>query len=197
MSGAENDNSNQQVAVVLPAIDGSANHTHVDATIISAVEFVRHPPVSTIMWGLDIFTKLVIILIIAIAIGMLTFGPLTTAKILVAGIFATLALVSVAVVVLRPWLMELMREIEDIGYFFNDMTMHDAQQARAALQMLNERLDSQLHPVEAAVIPELLKNFAPLVRMLMKKEKSTLSWLMLGAKVAKNAFDVFNQRKPS
>jgi hypothetical protein len=90
-----------------------------------------------------------------------------------------------------------MREIEDIGYFFNDMTMHDAQQARAALQMLNERLDSQLHPVEAAVIPELLKNFGPLVRMLMKKEKSTLSWLMLGAKVAKNAFDVFNQRKPS
>jgi hypothetical protein len=197
MSGAENDNSIQPVAVVLPAIDGSANHTHVDATIISAVEFVRHPPVSTIMWGLDLLTKLVIVLIIAIAVCAFTLGPLTTAKILVAGIFATLALVSIAVVILRPWLIELMREIEDIGYFFNEMTVHDAQQARAALEMLNDRLDAQLHPVEAAVIPELLKNFGPLVRMLMKKEKSTLSWLMLGAKVAKNAFDVFNQRKPS
>ncbi|HEY9716891.1 MAG TPA: hypothetical protein V6C69_05460 [Trichormus sp.] len=197
MSGAENDNSNQQVAVALPAIAGGAHQSHVDATIISAVEFVRHPPVSTIMWGLDLFTKAVIVLIIAIAIGALTLGPMTTAKILVAGIFASLALGAIAVIILRPWLIELMREIEDIGYFFDEITRHDAQQARIALEMLNERLNSQLHPVEAAVIPELLKNFAPLVRMLMKKEKSTLSWLMLGAKVAKNAFDMFNQRKPS
>jgi hypothetical protein len=197
MSGAENDNSNQQVAVALPAIAGGAHQSHVDATIISAVEFVRHPPVSMIMLGLDVFTKLVIVLIIAIVICAFTIGPLTTAKILVAGIFASLALGAIAVIILRPWLIELMREIEDIGYFFDEITRHDAQQARIALEMLNERLNSQLHPVEAAVIPELLKNFAPLVRMLMKKEKSTLSWLMLGAKVAKNAFDIFNQRKPS
>jgi hypothetical protein len=196
MSGAENDNPIQSAALALTASAGP-HPAHVDATIVSAVEFVRHPPVSTIMLAMDWFKKLTIAVIVAIAIGTVTIGPLPTAKILVAGIFATLALVSLAVVLLRPWLEELMYEIEELGYFFAEMTRHDAQQARAALVMLNERLDSQLHPLEAAVIPELLKNFGPIVSMLMKKEKSTMSWLMLGAKVAKNAFDVFKNRKPS
>jgi uncharacterized protein YebE (UPF0316 family) len=197
MSGPDDDNANEQVIVALPAINGTANQTHVDATIVSAVEFVRHPPVSLIMLGLDIFTKSVIALIIAIALGLFFLGAMTTAKILVAGIFVALAVGAVAVIVLRPWLIELLKEVEDLGYFANDMAMHDAQQARAALQMLNERLDSQLHPIEASVLPELLKNVGPLVKMLMNKEKSTLSWLMLGAKVAKNAFDVFKQYRPS
>jgi len=136
-----------------------------------------------------------VILVVAIFALAVMFGPLTAAKVLVALIFASLALVCLAVVVFRDWLLLNLKEVEEIGYFFDEMTKHDAGQARIALEMLNERLDASIHPVEAAAIPELLRNIGPLVRLLIKKETSTMSWVMFGAKLAKNAFDVFKQRK--
>ena len=191
MSANENDNSNEQsVAVVL-----TPSSHDVEATITGFADFVSHPP--PIMHYLDIFNKSVLVFIIAMVVMVFAFGPLITAKVMVAGIFAGLALVCIIVAVLRDWILMQLRDVEEMGYFFNDLTKHDAQQARVALSMLNERLDSHLHPVEAAVLPELLRNVGPLVRLLMKKEKSTMSWVMLGAKVAKNAFDIFKNRTQS
>jgi hypothetical protein len=151
-----------------------------------------HPPLQSYLTTTGIAVGIYLLVMAFIAVK---YDPITAAKVICITIFSALALVAFAVTILRKRILLELITLEELGFLLQEETLVNARQARKKLEALQERLDITAHPVEAAIMPELVKHVGPLIGMLVKKETGTLNWLMFGAKVAKNAFDAWKQRK--
>jgi hypothetical protein len=123
------------------------------------------------------------------------YDPITAAKVICITIFSLLALVALTVTILRKRILLELITLEELGFLLQEETLVNARETRKKLEALQERLDATAHPVEAAIMPELVKHVGPLIGMLVKKEKGTLNWVMFGMKLAKDAFGAWKQRK--
>ncbi|HEY9773201.1 MAG TPA: hypothetical protein V6C81_05270 [Planktothrix sp.] len=153
------------------------------------------PPHTPIGEHLRTATVAVLGYLVFIAIIGVAFNPITAAKIVCVTVFGGLALTCLGVVLFRKWILVQLITLEEMGFLLQEETIVGARQARVQMRTVQERLDQSLHPVEVAILPELMKNVGPLVNMLLKKEKSTVNWVMFGLKIGKQAFDAFKQRK--
>jgi hypothetical protein len=131
----------------------------------------------------------------AMAIIAIKYSPLTAAKVICITVFSLLALIALTVVILRKRILLELITLEEMGFLLQEETMVNARETRKKLEALQERLDVSAHPVEAAIMPELMKHVGPLIGMLVKKETGTLNWVMFGVKLAKDAFGAWKQRK--
>lgn len=134
-----------------------------------------------------------IVLSVAIAAGLFFIGPLSTAKALIASIFAVIGLIFFGIVLFSRSILAELITLEELGYLVQEETIVGARDARRMLSNVRSKLDMGLHP-DPADLPDLIRHVGPLVGLLMRKEKSVMSWAMFGFKFAKNAFDIYRQR---
>lgn len=151
------------------------------------------PPIETY---LSLFKVGLLVACVVVAAIAYFFGPLVAAKIIVSTTFLVLALLCVVVFFARKWILINLIELEEMGYLIQEQTMLNSVQAREGLRMLRMKIEASAQPVaDVALMPELMRHTGPLINMLIKKEKSRVTWAMFGFKVAKSAFDAFKQRK--
>ena len=76
-----------------------------------------------------------------------------------------------------------------------DMAMIQGTMLRSQLREIQDRLSKKPEKAEMEIIGTMMKQAMPLVTLFMAKETSIIKWGFAGAKLAKTAFEWFQNKK--
>jgi hypothetical protein len=167
----------------LAFIEGELANLDVDAAMAPIKDYINKA-----------WIGLVAVILIFAAVS-LYYGPLVAAKVLVSLILFGMSITFIVIYVNRKPLLAELITLEEFGYYLQEEIVLNANEARAGLYAIRQKLEGRANAVPAALMPQLLKYVGPVATMLMKKETGTLKWVMLGLKIGKNAFDVMKKKK--
>lgn len=153
-----------------------------------------HVPVDLIEQAVR-WTKIsFIVMVIGLVALSVVCGPMLAAKLVVCCLLFGLGLVFLAVIYYRNVILFYLLKAEELGELACQEALVQMHEARLELRQLDERIQSTVHPTtDHSLMAELMKNAMPAINLIVKREKSILSWTMFGAKVAKSVFDAFKK----
>lgn len=135
-----------------------------------------------------------IILVIPIAFNVAQLNWKGAAKLIVFYFAFAVSIVSLAIFFFKKKIYTYLQAFELMGEALEEEARYQLGMAGAKIHELNARMFDKKEHGTAEVLPDFLKSLAPFAMLIIKKETNIMQWGMIGAKLAKNAMDLWKAK---
>ena len=132
-----------------------------------------------------------LILLLPIAMEIALQNWIGAGKLIVVYFVLATSVVSFAIIIYRALILEKLSLLEQLADIIRDESSAQLETTTQKLSTLNQRLFDKQDATTQEILPDLFKSLGPFAMLLMSRETSLVKWGMIGAKFAKNAFELW------